>query len=93
MRRLDDSAIMMIAEELGKGYLSEECNKVLSCLDTKGELTQTNLQQETGLSYTICREAILLLTGALFLVNRPRGMAKVYKLSESGQRLIEMLKN
>jgi hypothetical protein len=87
---IDDQAIRFIAEELMQTYLSEECNHVLNCL-LEQDLSLAGLRRASGLSYTVCREALLLLTGATFVTFRNKGMAKLYRLTATGKRLAELL--
>jgi hypothetical protein len=92
MKRLDltDETIRFIAGELMHSYLSEECNRLINCLIDQ-ELSLANLRRLSGLSYTVCREALLLLTGATFVTYRNKGMAKLYRLTATGKRLVELL--
>jgi DNA-binding GntR family transcriptional regulator len=86
---LPADAIAIIAGELSNGMMAQETNEILRCLAGKGnELSQADVQRETGLSYTICREALLLLLGATFISRNRKG----YQLSMTGRLLIEMIK-
>jgi hypothetical protein len=83
-------AIAIIAGELSNGMMAQETNEIIRCLAGKdNDLSQADIQRETGLSYTICREALLLLLGATFISRNRKG----YQLSMTGRALVEIIKN
>lgn len=91
VERLDDGAIYFLASKLSNRYLAGETERILSCLKSGSSKSQTDLQKESFLSFHITRDAVLMLVGAGFIDFVQCGLSKMYSLTPSGIRLVQIL--
>jgi len=90
MKQLADDTINLLAQSLSKTSYWKQCTKIINSLYEQREQSFTELRATTKLSYTICREALLLLQGACFVDFEIEGRKSIYRLSYSGHRLFEL---
>lgn len=77
--------------EIMMNTISPDGRKIFIALQKHGTLNRKDLQNETGLSYTISGNAIDELFHKLLIDFREYGRAKNYSLTRSGKRLAELL--
>ena len=90
MKNFNDDAIHLLAQSLSKTNYWKQCTKIINLLYIKEKQSFAEIRTNTKLSYTICRDALLLLQGACFLNCDTEGRKSVYSLSQSGYRLFDL---
>lgn len=71
--------------------LSKESRQILVALETE-PLNFGQIVQKAKLSYAVAQRAINELAGSLFVSFQDVGRSKVFSLSDSGRRLLEIYK-
>ncbi len=72
--------------------LSDEAKIIFKLISKKEGMHKLEIQQQTGLSYTINNNAITELEHKQLVVHKEYGRSKPYYLTDSGKDLVNKLK-